>query len=465
MTLAPSRVLAVDLGATSVRVASVDLDAPAPGVQIIHRWHHGPRRHADGTLRWDWGRIVTEIERGLGAAIEARAAASIGVDGWAVDYGLLDEGGSLLSPPYSYRDDRTGAWKEVADRIGKEHLYGLTGIQLMPINTIFQVAAHDREELDRAARMLLLPDLLVRELTGFEGAEWSNASTTALIDARTGGWSPKLLEAVELDSDVMPAIVPAGRAIGSWRGVPVHTVGSHDTASAFIAVPGVPRSGTAVISSGTWVLVGTERREVDTSAQAREANFSNEGGALGGVRFLKNVTGLWMLEQCRAAWGNPTIEELATAAAQVTRQVSLVDATDQRFLAPDDMESEVRRAAGLGAAASRAEVVRCILESIAEGAARVIEELGVLVGAPMGEVLVVGGGARIRFMNELYRRRTGLPVSVGSPEATALGNAVVQGIALGWFESLYAAREWLSVGAERLQGEVGATSARRGGER
>ncbi|HET9555551.1 MAG TPA: FGGY family carbohydrate kinase, partial [Actinomycetota bacterium] len=253
------RVLAVDLGATSVRVVAVDLGAPEPDAQVLHRWRHQPVRHQDGSLRWDWHGILREVERGLELGVAAGPVASIGVDGWGVDYGLLDGRGALLSPPYCYRDDRTEGWRTTAERIGAEHLYAVTGIQLLPLNTIFQLAAHDRSELSRAARLLLLPDLLVRMLTGFEGAERSNASTTALLDARTGAWSAELLEAVGLDPGLLPPIVPAGLAVGSWRGVAVHTVGSHDTASAFVAVPGVPGSGSVVVSSGTWVLVGAER--------------------------------------------------------------------------------------------------------------------------------------------------------------------------------------------------------------
>ena len=449
MTRAPMRVLAVDLGATSVRVVAVDLGAPEPDAQVLHRWRHQPVRHQDGSLRWDWPGILRGVERGLELGLVAGPVASIGVDGWGVDYGLLDGRGALLSPPYCYRDERTEGWRTVVERIGADHLYAVTGIQLLGLNTIFQLAAHDRSELRRAARLLLLPDLVVRMLTGFEGAERSNASTTALLDARTGAWSAELLEAVGLDPTLLPAIVSAGRAVGSWRGVGVHTVGSHDTASAFIGVPGVPGSGSVVVSSGTWVLVGAERPAADTSEKARDANFSNEAGALGGVRFLKNVTGFWLLEQCRAAWGNPTVEELVEAASGVRGPVRVVDLADARFLAPADMEAEIRAAAGLGTA-SRAEVVRCILESIASATARVTDELVTVTGTPVDELLVVGGGARIRLMNELYGRHAGVPVTVGSPEATALGNAVVQGLALGQFEHLEDARRWLAVGAERL---------------
>jgi rhamnulokinase len=255
---------------------------------------------------------------------------------------------------------------------------------------------------------------------------------------------------VGLDPALLPPIVSAGLAVGSWRGVGVHTVGSHDTASAFVGVPGAPGPGSVVVSSGTWVLVGAERPTADTSQKARDANFSNEAGALGGVRFLKNVTGFWLLEQCRAAWGNPTVEELVAAAAGVRGPVRTVDPADARFLAPADMEAEIRAAAGLGTAASRAEVVRCILESIASATARVADELVAVTGTQVDELLVVGGAARIRLMNELYGRHAGVPVTVGSPEATALGNAVVQGLALGQFERVGDARRWLAIGAERL---------------
>lgn len=450
MTTRPVRVLAVDMGATSIRVASVDLDAETPAVEVVHRWHHGPVRHEDGTLRWDWDGIVSEVERGLEAGVAAGPVASIGVDGWGVDYGLVGADGKLLSPPYSHRDARTEGWRATLDRISAERLYATTGIQLMPINTIFQVAAHDRDEIARADRLVLLPDLLVRELTGWDGAERSNASTTALVDVRTGEWSGPLLEAIGLDASLVPPISTAGREVGSWRGIPVHTVGSHDTASAFVAVPGIPGPGTAIVSSGTWVLVGAERSEPETSEMARAANFSNEAGALGGVRFLKNVMGFWMLEQCRGSWGQPPLEELMAEAAGVSGDVPLVDATDDRFLAPSDMEAEIRSAAGIGEAATRAEVVRCVLESIAAGVARVVRELGEVTRTEIDELLVVGGAARIRLMNELYASHTGLPVTVGSPEATALGNGVVQGLALGRFEDLAAGRRWLADAAERV---------------
>jgi len=443
------RVLAIDLGATSIRVAALELEAPRPALQLLHRWQHGPVRQSDGSLRWDWPRILSEVQRGIQAGLEAGPVASIGVDGWGCDYGLLDRQGRLLEMPYSYRDARTADWRSIAERIGVDRLYGICGIQLMASNTIFQVAAHDRDQLRKASKLLLLPDLLVKDLTGFEGAELSNASTTALLDGRAGTWAAEIVEEVGLTKGMLPEVIPAGSTIGSWHGIPVNSVGSHDTASAFVAVPGIPSARTAIVSSGTWVLVGAERPAADMSERSRVANFSNERAAMHGIRFLKNVTGFWMLERCRTRWGNPPIMDLIDAAAEVTLPVPLVDVMDPRFFAPVDMEMEIRTAAGLDADTNRAEIVRSILESIAAAAARVIRELGSILGTPIEELFVVGGGSRIRLMNDLLCRQTGLRVTVGSSEASALGNALVQGIALGRFRNLDEARRWAALGVSQ----------------
>lgn len=444
----PARVLAVDLGATSVRVAAVDLGAPEPEIEVLHRWQHSPIALSDGSVRWDWPRIVAEVERGLERGIATGPVASIGVDGWGVDYGLIDRAGQLVAPPYSYRDLRTEKWQTTANAIGVDHLYEITGIQLMGINTIFQLAAHDRYELDRATRLLLLPDLLVRHLGGFEGAERSNVSTTGLMDVRTGDWANDLIEALSLDRSLFPEVVNGGRSAGRWRGVPLHLVGSHDTASAFLGMPGGSTPGTVFVSTGTWVLVGMERSAADTSAAAREANFSNEAGALGGFRFLKNVVGFWILDQCRAAWDNPPIDLLIDEAASVSDPVPIFDAGDDRFLTPTDMEQEIRNAAGLSIGTPRSVIVRCVLESIVAGVAKVIDELSRVTDSPTTQVAVVGGGARISLLHELLATHTGLRILKGSPEATAFGNAIVQGIALGHFDDIADARRWLEATGE-----------------
>lgn len=442
------RVLAVDLGASSARVAAVDLDAPLLRPQVVHRYQHAPVRHDDGSLRWDWQRLVDEVIRGLETGLTEGPVASIGVDTWGVDYGLIGADGHLLSPPYSYRDERTAGWTDVVARIGAERLYRVTGIQLMQLNTIFQLAAHDRAELSRAKHLLMLPELVLHALTGANTGERTSAGTSALVDVKTGDWSRDLLDAIGVDPAIMPAIAAAGTRVGAWRGVPVHLVGGHDTASAVVALPGRPLPGRAFVSSGTWMLVGAERPEPDVSEAARLANFSNEPAALGGVRLLKNVTGLWMLEECRAQWGDPPLEDLLSAASAVSAGGPTVDAMDARFLAPEDMETEVRAAANLPASARRDAVVRCILDSLAAAAARVVDELSVFVGQSISRVHILGGGSRNWLLNRLIREELGVPVTAGPAEATALGNALVQGIALRRFDSLEEAREALDGQAE-----------------
>jgi len=442
----PLRVLAVDLGATSVRVAAVDLSAEEPSVQVLHRWEHAPIRAGDGSLRWDWPRIVSEVEAGLERGLAEGDVASIGVDGWGVDYGLIDGAGRLVDLPFSYRDSRTEGWQSTADRIGLERLYERTGVQIMGINTVFQLAAHDTGELGRASRILLLPDLLVHHLTGLEVAERSNVSTTALMDIRTGEWAADLLDELSLDPSLFPRVVGAGTAAGMWRGTPVHLVGSHDTASAFLGMPAGSSPGTVFVSAGTWVLVGTERPGPDTSPRAREANFSNEAGALGGIRFLKNVVGLWILEQCRRAWGGPPIEILLEEAACIEEPVPTFDAGDHRFVSPADMVREVQEAADLPPGTPRSVIARSVIESIVTGISVVVDELTEITDDRPARIAVVGGGARVPLLHELLRRGTGLPVVRGSQEATALGNAIVQGLAIGAFQDLDQARDWLGAG-------------------
>lgn len=439
-----ARVLAVDLGAASVRVVAVDLAASPPAMTELHRVAHGPVRHADGTLRWDWARLTAEVEHGLRKGLAQGPVASIGIDTWGVDYALLDRTGALVAPPFSYRDNRTGSWMEVVEQVGADQLYRCTGIQLMPINTVFQLAAHDRWELECAEQILLLPELLVHHLTGEAHGERTSAGTTSLVDLATGTWSATLLEAVGVDPQLLPQIRPATTPAGRWRGVPVHIVGGHDTASAVAAVPGPPPPDAVFVSSGTWLLVGVERPAPDVSDAARLGNFSNEPGVLGGIRFLKNVMGFWMLEECRRAWGTPPVEALTAAAALVPSRAAVVDARDQRFLTPVDMEAEVRTAARLPASATRADVARCILDSLAQSTAAVIREIEAVLGRAVPEIAVVGGGSKNSLLNQLTEEAAGVPVRAGAVEATALGNAVVQGIALGVYADLDHARRALA---------------------
>ena len=438
-----SRVLAVDLGATSVRVAAVNLEADEPTVDVLHRWRHSAVADSQGSVRWNWGGIVDQVEKGLSLGLESGPVASIGVDGWGVDYAFIDESGNLIDQPFAYRDDRTADWESVAQRIGIERLYRITGVQLMGINTIFQLAADHQKRIDQAATMLLLPDLLVNHLTGWVGAERSNLSTTGLMDAHSRDWSDDLISEIGLPRSLFPEPAMAGTRVGEWNRVPVHLVGSHDTASAFLGMPG-PSEHTVFVSTGSWVIVGVERPKPDTSSVALGANFSNEAGALGGVRFLKNVVGFWILEQCRSKWGDPPIEDLVEEAAGVLEHVPRFDASDHRFISPRDMLSEVKEAANLGNDAPRPIVVRSIIESIVDGVVDVVDEIKAIVDTNLTSLALVGGGSRIPFLAELLASKVGLEVVTGSSEATALGNAIVQGIAIGRFDDLTEARGWLA---------------------
>jgi rhamnulokinase len=284
----------------------------------------------------------------------------------------------------------------------------------------------------------MLPELVAYELTEAAASERSNAGTTGLLDVATGDWAADLLEGVGADPAIMPAPEQAGRRLGEYRGVPVHLVAAHDTACAFAASP-LDAEDSAFVSAGTWVLVGVERALPDTSEAAEAANFSNEIGALGGYRFLKNVPGFWLLEQCAALWETSAADLLERAAGADAGPV--FDVHDERFLAPDRMDDEVRRAAGLGPDADEAIVARSIVESIAHAVGRVVDELR--RWQPVSRVVVVGGGGASPLVRDRLAAHAGADVVVGATEATALGNALVQGIALGRFGDLAAGRRWI----------------------
>jgi rhamnulokinase len=427
-------VAAVDCGATSVRVCRVDLGAPRLTPEVVHRVAHMPVTDSEGHLRWDWERITTAVDDGLEGCLELGPLASIGVDTWAVDYGLLDENGTLIAAPYSYRDARTDDYRSMVDQFGAAAMYRLNGLQLQPFNTIFQLAVHDRRELDRAARLLWLPELIVHHLTGAATTERTSAGSSGLVDLATGEWSPDLLALAGIDRSLLGAIEPAGRIVGDWRGVPVALVGGHDTASAIVGMGPASPGGSAFVASGTWMLAGVERPEPDTSEWARARNYTNEAGALGGTRFLRNVTGFWLLEQCRPHWPDLTIEQLVARAERVDVDVPVVDVDDERLRNPDDMLAEYTALAGLPCSEEPGLVARSIIESIAATTADVLAELETV--ATYDDVVLFGGAARMELLVQRLAERSGHSVRVGSAEAAALGNAIVQFVALDVFATI-----------------------------
>lgn len=427
---------AIDFGASSIRVCRVTFGDGPPELEVVHRHAHAPQ-HDGAHLRWDWSRLVAETERGLELATEAGPLASVGIDTWGVDYGLLDRRGELVEPPISYRDPRTAGYRSVLERIGEEHFFTTTGLQALQIDTIFQLATHDREQLARTHHLLMLPELLVHHLTDVVTAEPSSAGTSGLLDLSTGTWSAELADAVGIEPSVLPPLQPAGTQVGTWRGIPVHLVGGHDTASAVLA--GAEHDA-PFVATGTWLLVGREQDEPDTSAAAFAAGLGNERGARGGVRLLRNVAGWWLVEECRRQWDHPELDDLLAHAESIAN-VPVGDALDPRLLAPSDMAATLAELAGLPDPTDRAAITRCAVESMAGSAAQVIASLpGIDRDRP---VRVFGGGTRSTLLLDALARRTGRPVSVGPIEAAALGNALAQALALGVYATLADARATL----------------------
>ncbi|GAB3663222.1 rhamnulokinase family protein [Nocardioides korecus] len=445
----PVRVVAVDLGATSGRVmaARVGLDPEVIELTEVHRFPNGAERHADGSLRWDLERLHREVLEGIRRAAATGPVDAIGIDSWAVDYGLIDAEGRLLGPAYSHRDGRTDGVADVVEaRVGAARLYAETGLQRLPFNTLFQLVA-GREDLAGAAHLLLVPDLITSWLTGRVVAERTNASTTQLYGARSREWSTDLLEELDLPTGLLPPLVDPGTvvgpvlddvaaALGLPSGVPVVAVGSHDTASAVVGVPAGDEPF-AYVSSGTWSLVGLELAEPVLTEAAREADFTNEAGVDGTTRFLQNVSGLWVLSECLRTWRAEGLSvELPDllAAAAVHPSPGTFEIGDHRLVAPDDMPARVvalAREAGIALSGEPVELVRVVLDSLASAYARSVGVAARLAGVQPTVVHVVGGGSLNALLCQLTADACGLPVVAGPQEAAALGNVLVQARALG----------------------------------
>jgi len=443
-------VAAVDLGASSGRVMTGHVGDGALELREVNRFPNGPVRLV-GTLHWDVLGLYRGILDGLRAAgREAGRIDSVGIDSWAVDYGLLDASSALLGNPVHYRDGRTdGVMEQVLAKLDPGDLYRVTGLQFLPFNTIYQlVAAAGTPQMQAARRLLLVPDLLGYWLTGAQVAEVTNASTTQLLDVRSRTWATGLMERAGLNPRVFPTVVEPGSHVGQLLPhvleetgmagpVPLTAVGSHDTAS---AVVGVPATGErfAYVSCGTWSLVGVELEAPVLSQESREANFTNELGVDGTVRYLRNVMGLWLLQESLRTWNaNGLPADLITLlheAARVPAFTAVVNPDDPAFLPPGDMPARIAEACrrtGQTPPESQAETVRCILDSLALAYRRVVRQVQELSGREVDVVHVVGGGSRNALLCQLTADACGLPVVAGPVEAAALGNVLVQARALG----------------------------------
>ena len=428
---------AVDLGASSGRVMVGRVGAGTLSLEPVNRFANEPVR-VGGTLHWDILALYRGVLEGLRAA---GPVDGVGIDSWAVDYGLLDASGALLGNPVHYRDGRTdGVPERVAKVIDEQRLYALTGVQRQPFNTLYQlVAAAGTPQYEAAQQLLMIPDLLAYWLTGVRAAEATNASTTQLLDLRTGNWSLSLLSELGLRASLLPRVCRPGTALGPvlpaiLPGTPeVVAVGSHDTAS---AVVGVPADGDsfAYISCGTWSLVGVELEAPVLGEDSRLANFTNEGGVDDTVRYLRNVMGLWPLQECLRAWGPTDLADLVRAAAAEPAFAAVVDLDDPVFLPPGDMPARIEAACrrdGQPAPSTPAAFTRCILDSLALAHRRAVRQAQELSGRHVDAVHIVGGGARNELLCRLTADACAVPVLAGPVEAAALGNVLVQARALG----------------------------------
>ena len=444
-------VAAVDLGATSGRVMLGYVGQNDLRLVPVSRFPNGPVKRMDG-LYWDVTDLFTQVSAGLASAARVEPdIASIAVDSWAVDYGLLS-GGRMTAEPFHYRDARTATGvAAVHSVVSRERLYAENGLQFLPFNTLYQLA-EDRiaGRLDGVDSFLLIPDLISYWLTGRQFAERTNASTTGLLSVSTGDWDDSLIEALGLPRHIFAPLIHSGSTVGGLlspmaqelgvgRGTSVTAIGSHDTASAVAAIPATTPDF-AYISCGTWSLVGVELDRPVLTEASRLANFTNEAGVDGRIRYLRNVMGLWLLSESVRSWEADGVRidlpVLLAQSADIAGDIPVFDPDDVAFLAPGDMPARIGRwfgERGLAAPTSRAAIVRSILESLADAYAHAIRTAHELTGKTISVIHIVGGGSQNELLCQLTADRTGLAVVAGPVEATAIGNVLIQARTAGFF--------------------------------
>jgi rhamnulokinase len=449
--------LAFDFGAESGRAVLAHLQSGILTTEEIHRFPNEPVEYGS-SLHWDAPRLWLEARKAL-ARLDEVELAGIGVDAWGVDYALLGEQGELLQNPYHYRDRRTeGIVEQVFKEVGREEIYNATGIQFMPINTLYQLFAARRQNpklLEAAKCLLTIPDLFHYWLTGKAVCEFTNATTTQMVDPRKRAWATDLLRRLDLPAHLPAPIVEPGTIIGellpdiaghaSLAGTPVIAPACHDTGSAVAAISA--RDGTAFLSSGTWSLLGTEIDSPVITPDALRLNFTNEGGVNGTTRLLKNVMGLWMLQGCRKSWAVKGLScdypELMELAARAMPFAHLIDPDDESFLRPPDMLAAVDqfcRRTHQPVPPDAGAYVRAVLQSLAFKYRLVVRDLELVSGQPIEQIRIIGGGSKNRFLNQLTADATGRKVLAGPAEAAALGNVGIQILATGEAASLQEVR-------------------------
>ena len=443
-----AHVIAVDIGADSGRVMRVWLEDNRFKSEEVHRFPNTPVT-VHGTIYWDILRLWHEVATGIDIATEG--AASLGLNTWGVDFALLDRAGHLVSNPVHYRDSRTnGAMEWVFERVPRRTIFERTGIQFMQLNSLIQLASLVRDNsptLQNAATFLMIPDLFNYWFTGEKVCEFTDATTTQAYNPRTCDWDWETLEAVGIPSQIFPQIVPSGTRLGEYNGIPVILPACHDTGSAVAGVP-LASADAAYLSSGTWSLIGLELSQAVINDAAYEANVTNEGGVYHTFRYLKNVMGLWLAQQCRATWRSQGTEysydDLTALAEKAEPFRAFVDPDDASFLPPGDMPTRIRefcRRTHQPIPETVGQVMRTVYESLAMKYRQSLNHQSASSGQAVTKLHIIGGGTKNKLLCQMTADAINRPVIAGPVEATALGNAVVQMISLGWISNIGEARE------------------------
>jgi rhamnulokinase len=462
----PKRVIAIDFGAESGRVMQVSYDSASLHIEELHRFANTPVT-ANGTLYWDALRLFHDIL--IGVKMAAPNAASMGIDTWGVDYAFLDRDGRLLANPVHYRDKSwEGMMDWVFERVPRRELYARTGLQLIPVNGIWRLAGlvkNNSPLLDMAHTYLAIPDLFNYWLSGSKTCEFTHVSTHQIYNPKIGNWDLELLSKLGIPTSMFGEIVPPGTRLGTHNGIPVIAPATHDTGSAVVAVP-TTTEDYAYISSGTWSLLGLELPRPVINDAAYEANATNEGGMGNTWRFLKNIAGMWLVQQCRATWAAAgqvyEYAELAQMAEQATPFRSFIDPDDVDFYQPGDMPTAIRHfceRTQQHVPVNVGSMTRVIYESLAMKYRYVLEQLCRVASRKAEVIHVIGGGSRNALLCQMTADCTGRVVIAGPAEATALGNAIVQLVSLGEFKDVAEARTLLSKGEGMVTYEPRNTAA------
>jgi len=449
---------AVDLGGSSGRVTVGQIKDSKILLTEVHRFKHEPVQSEAG-LFWDWQFIVDQVIIGLNAAFDLGPITSVGIDSWAVDYGIINKKGEVIGAPHCYRDGRTdGLMAKLKAELGVEYIYSRTGIQFIFFNTMYQLVAEKSSAIYLDAdKFLMVPDLLNYLLCGAISTEITNASTTQLLNVHTRDWDWEMIEKLGIKKEIFPKINKPGQQMGVINGfgrldgIKVISVGSHDTASAVAGTP-LPASGdSAYISSGTWSLVGLELKNPVTDKKAMEFNITNEMGVEDRIRFIKNVAGMWLLEESLDYWAQSgqiyTAAQLAKEAALLPKG-AVIDANDPRFEKPGAMPERIAalcKQTNQKIPQTPAEYARCIFDSLADAYVKVLDQLQQAAGVKVNSINIVGGGSANKLLNQLTATATGKTVYAGPVEATVLGNIITQMQASGEIKSLKQARELIKL--------------------